>query len=143
MALQFITVDDLKAQSFEQYINESSADFTAARDTHEIQGISLIKSKLAGRFDTDAIFDATGNDRHPLIVKVLSILVVYGVLTRNKARKIPEDVKETYKWANKWLNDVRDYIENPDDLPVIIDSESGEEVKAAITGNNSNTDFYI
>lgn len=143
MAMTFLVLNDLKTYCYQQYIDESSADFVGSRDESEKQNIATIKSKLAGRYDVAEIFSQTGANRNSLIVKVLTIMVIYDILRRNKARKLPEDVKTDYKWVTDWLNDVRDYKENPTDLPAIIDDETGLEVKAAITGNNSNRDFYI
>lgn len=137
----YLTINDLKTHSFAQYIDESSADFTEARDNSELQNIDKIKGKLSGRFDVDAIFSNTSS-RPALIVRVLTLLVIYDVISRNKARKVPEDLKELKKEADTWLDNVRDYIENPTGLPALTD-EGGNVVNQPITGNNSNSNFYI
>ena len=136
MALTFLTIDDLKTQLFEDYVDESVQDELAALDQIELQQISLMKSKLRTRFDVATIFSAADYEDKPLIKQVLTALVNYFVVKRNAARKIPTDFKDGYTWAMKWLNDVRDGNDTPS-LPVL---ESAR--KAVLWGNNKNEDLY-
>ena len=140
--MQFLKVDDLTTHSFERFIDESSADFVQARDHSEAQNIALMKSKLNDRYDVEAIFNKTGTDRNPVIVRILSFLVIHDIISRNKARKIPEDISENYKWALQYLEEIRNRMASPDGLPVLTD-EQGNPKRSAIWGNNSNENFYL
>jgi hypothetical protein len=138
----FLTTDDLKAHSFEKYLNESFGDFETAREICEVQGIAEIRSKLNARYDCNEIFNKSGENRHPLIVKVLSIIVIHSLLSRNSARKFKEESDLNYKWAIGWLKDVRDNKENPEGLPLkTTDGATG--TKRPIWGNNSNENYYL
>lgn len=137
----YLTLNDLKTHAFEQFINESSNDFIQARDTSELQNIELIKSKLNGRYDTNSIFSETGTSRHALIVRVLTLLVIYDLINRNKARKVPKDIDAGYQWAKDWLDAVRDNQEHPN-LPSKTDG-NGNPVKFSRWGNNLNQNFYL
>lgn len=140
--MQWLTDDDLKTYSFGIFIIESKNDFAEVDASIEAKEIAYIKSKLANRYDTDVIFSATEDERHPLIIKVLSILVLYQLIRRNSARKVAEDFYKDWEWANKWLNDVRDGKETPTDLPLL--SDNNENNTAGVKyGNNSNKDYYI
>ena len=133
----FLEDTDLKSQMFQVFITENTADTVDVIDKIEATNIALIKSKLNQRFDVDAIFSAVGEARDLLIVNHLTALVLCGIVGRNSARKMPSDVKESCKEAKQWLNDVRDFKENPD-LP-LIDTEDPISVKY---GSNSKDEFY-
>jgi len=135
----WLNTSDLKTHAFIQFIDESSADFIQARDESELQNMELIKSKLNGRYDIDLLF---GVSRHPLIVRVLTKLVIYDIIRRNAARKIPSDIKDEYKWAMEWLDKVRDGKERPVGLQEPTDT-NGDVIPATMWGNNTNDDNYI
>ncbi|MFN8238623.1 MAG: phage protein Gp36 family protein [Chitinophagales bacterium] len=142
MALLFITENDLKTGSFVSVITDSINDYAAAAEEIEKNNIALIKGKIGTRYDVSAIFSATGNNRNRTIVKVLTILVLYDLIRRNAMRKVPDDYKEDWNWAMKWLDAVRDGKESPQDLP-IIDTTTGDSLSEVLYGNNSNQDFRL
>jgi hypothetical protein len=148
----YLTQDDLKSKVFEILLEESIAEDPEILDKIEGEFIALIQSKLNGRYDVIAIFEGIGdmevenefivNGRHLLIVKVLKNLVVYEAIRRNAARKVPTDIKEDYKWAMDWLDDVKNNKEHPVGLPPKTD-ENGDPVSFAKWGNNRNENFYL
>lgn len=138
----FLTIDDLKGYIFASLLFESENDNSEALNTIERNKIALVKSKLGNRYDTDVIFEATGDDRHAVIVNVLVIIVLYDLIRRNAARKVPVDFKEDWDWAMKWLNDVRDGKEAPTDLPLLQDDDEHNQ-SIVPWGNNSNKDLYL
>lgn len=137
--MQFLTTDDLTARIHGRLLDESILDGADVLDIIEGQNISLFTSKLNARYDTDALFSQTGEDRHPLIVKYLTVFVLYDVIRRNAARKVPIDLVELRKEAMAWLDAVRDGVEHPTGLPL---SETGGE-NDVLYGNNKNLDFYL
>lgn len=143
MAFKFLTTEDLETQMLLQFINERSEEaLQAILDELEAQGIEIIKTKLKGRYDTNAIFAATGAERHHLIVGLLTTLVLYKFVRRNAARKVPADYKEDYDNAMKMLESIKAGKETPDGLPKPLDAQ-GVEVAAPTYVNRSNKDFYI
>jgi len=143
MAYQFLTSTDLNTRVFDTYINKSNDVNTAVvLEGIEKQNIALIKSKLSGRYDTTAIFTATEENRHYLIVKILVVLVVYDFIRRNAARKVPTDYVKDWETAMKTLESIKAGKETPEGLPKPTDL-SGNVVSPIISGNNKNKDFYI
>lgn len=149
MALQlsFLRESDLKTHAFWALVAPSIADHEVGVTSIEAQNIAIIRSKLKARYDVDAIFsieppeEEDEDERNPLIVRVLTKLVLYDIFRRNAARKIPEDIKEEYKWAMQWLDNVNAGIEQPD-LPPVTD-DNGNPIPILIYGNNRNDNFYI
>lgn len=138
MALSFINNDDLKTEIFEDYLDESVQEDLVALENIELQQIAFMKMKLRGRYDVSKIFNpAEVYEDKPVIKQVLTSLVNYFVVKRNKARKVPSDFKDTYNWAVKWLDGVRDGSDSPalPELPVTR--------KLVQWGNNKNEDLYL
>jgi len=135
--MKFLTNTDLESQLFEEFIDDSAEDILILNNI-ESKMIAIVKSKLRMRFDIDAIFSADEADRDELIVTALVAMVNYKIIRRNAARKVPTDIVDEWKAANKWLNDVRDGIETPD-LPVVADTPH----KEVYWGNSRNEDLYL
>lgn len=143
MALQFLEAADLESQILIQLLTEkNAANYQPVIDSLEAQNIALIKSKLTGRYDVDAIFEAEAADRHWLIIKILVKLTVYDFVRRNAARKVPEDYVKEWEWAMKMLELIKAGKETPEGLPVPQD-EDGNDVGRIIYGHSRNDDYYI
>lgn len=137
----YLTNDDLKDESYQRFITESTADDPDVINRLEIKAIDFAKTYLAGRYDVAKIF---GNPaiRHALIADILTKMLVYKILSRNAARKISEDIVKDNEWAIKQLEKI--YAGNPKlvGLPVLTD-DSGNPTAPILYGNNSNPDNYI
>ncbi len=142
MAYLFLTSADLQSHIIDQFLSERSQEpLTEILESLEVQNIALIKTKLKGRYDIDAIFAAAGAERHYLIIKILVKLVLYDFIRRNAARKVPTDYVTEWEWAMKLLEQIKAGKETPDGLPIFV-NEDGTTGRI-IYGNNKNTDFYI
>lgn len=138
MEFEFLTRDELESRVFEDYIDESEQEDVAALLSIELQAISLVKSKLRKNYDVAIIFSDAPYEGRGLIVWAMSAIVVYRIIRRNAARKVPTDFADDYKEVMKWLNDVRDGNENPD-LPILEDPEQ----KQVLWGNSKNENLYL
>lgn len=136
MALYFLEKKDLTTQIFEDYLDDSIEDDLEILETVELESIAVMKGKLRERYDVATIFSDQDYEDKPLIKKVLSALVNYTIVKRNKARKIPSTFSEEYKWSIQWLKEVKEGKETPA-FPVL--ETTRKEVK---WGNNKNEDHY-
>lgn len=139
--MQFLTLDDIKTLMFSVFITESQNEFGDVLDKIEEKKIAIVRSKIGVRYDCDVIFAKTGNERSKLIIDALAHLVVYDLVRRNSARKVPEDFRLDWEYWNKWMDAVRDGREAPPELPAI-DLSTGNNISTVYFGNNSNRDFY-
>lgn len=140
--MTFLTLEDIRTYMFSVFITESENDFVGVIDELEANAIALVSSKIAHRFDVINIFNKTGTQRHRIVVKILALLVIYDLVRRNSARKVPDDFRLDWEWANKFLNDLRDGKEYPQDLPPL-DINSQNNLSKVYYGNNRNKDFYL
>lgn len=138
----FLTDPDIDAHLFNRFSRERDQENrTEILNTLEAQNITIIKSKLKGRYDIDEIFKQTGDKRHWLIVRILTKLVVYDYIRRNAARKVPEDYVAEWKWAMKSLDEIKSGKEKPDDLPVLKSTDGTNSL--IMHDNTTDKDEYI
>ena len=138
----FLQQIDLETQMFQQFFNkDNSPNKDEILDNIEAQNIALIKSKLNGRYDTGAIFSATGTDRHWLIIKILTKLVIYDFIRRNAARKVPSDFVKEWEWAMQILEKIKAGKETPEGLPEATNDDG--TTGSIIIGNHKNNNYYV
>ena len=143
MAFKFLTNIDLESNIIDQFLNERSTEpKTEILENLELQNIEIIKSKLKGRYDIDAIFEATGTDRHYLIIRILVKLVLNDFVRRNAARKVPETFVKEWEKTMKLLETIKAGKEVPDGLPLLTES-NGNTKNSVKYGNNRNSNYYI
>lgn len=135
----YLTLDDLKTDSFERFINESTQDFTASIDKAEKRAIGKVKPYLRDNYDVEAIFDVDMPIRDEALVDILVILTLSKIHGRNSARKYAdkEDVDKAMKELDK-IAAGKITLELP--LPV---DDDGNVESTSIWGNLTNDDFYI
>lgn len=133
----YITENDLTADSFEQFINESSDDIEDTLDKNEARAIDLVKTYMSARYDVETIFSTP--IRNEVLVDVISKITLYKIFRRNAPRKVSTNVKEDYDWALKMLEKIeagRPILP----LPLITTQPTSS---ASIWGNNRQNDYYI
>ena len=139
--MRYINEDDLKAESQERFIRDSVADNTESPDLIEEKVIELVISYMSDRYDTAKVFDASEPIRNELLVDIIVKVMLYRIFRRNPARKVGTNTKEDNDWAMAQLQKInagttRLNLPKPTGTPEQPYSEF-------LTGNNSNTDFYI
>lgn len=143
MAYKFLQQQDLQSHILTQFLNERNQENTAQiLEQLELQNIEIIKSKIKDKYDVDAIFNAAANDRHYLIIRILTKLVLYDYVRRNASRKVPQDYVKEWEWAMHLLEKIKAGKETPDGLPTLKNAK-GEEISGVRYGNNKNSDYYI
>jgi phage gp36-like protein len=76
------------------------------RTTAEGMAVAQMKSYLASRFDTDAIFSATGSERNQAIVMYLADITLYHLFAKLPQRMGMEIRQLRYEAAIRWLEQV-------------------------------------
>lgn len=138
----YIDKDYLISQAQERFIDESSQNDEEIIDQIELTQIAVIKTYLGTRYDVNTIFDEDSPIENEVLKEILAKLVLYKLIRRNAARKVPNDYKEQFDEAMKTLKEIATGIILLDGVPPAIDS-SGSVVSNSISGNLSNPNFYI
>jgi phage gp36-like protein len=138
----YIDKEYLVSFAQERFIDESSQSDETILDQIEETQIAVIKSYLGTRYDTATVFDETDPVHNEVLREILAKLVLYKLIRRNAARKVPNDYKEQYDEAMKTLKEVSIGIIPLSDVPAAVDS-TGAIISNSISGNLTNKDFYI
>lgn len=139
----YLSKENLIALAFERFIDESSQDNMEVLETVELQNIELIKSYIGSRYNVSEIFSALTPIIDELLVRILSKMVLYDIIRRNAARKVPTDYKDEYDKALELLEKIATGRIKLDGLPGPVD-ENGNSINSnSLWGNNTNKNFYI
>lgn len=139
----YLVKDDLISLAVERFIDESSEESDKILDTVEIQNIQLIKGYIASRYNVSEIFNVLAPIKHELLTRILTKLVLFDVIRRNAARKVPTDYKEEYDKALELLEKIATGRIKLEGLPLPTDENGNPTNSTSLWGNNSNPNFYI
>lgn len=99
----FITKDDIHTKIMPHEL-DSIIGLDNEIVLHAISSaISEIRGYLIGRYDTEAIFSKTGNNRHALLVSFACDIAVYEIVAIALPGQDLEDRRARYKRAIDWL----------------------------------------
>ncbi|MCR5394178.1 MAG: DUF1320 domain-containing protein [Bacteroidales bacterium] len=103
----FLSDNDYKVVIGETALRIISQVSDTIRTAAEAEAQEEISGYLRPRFDTDAIFSATDDDRNKLIVMYTCDIALYHMSASMPQRMGIEVRKERYDRAIKWLTDVQ------------------------------------
>lgn len=108
---QFITLNDYDASIHREILDallrhDSEQSDEAIVEVCEDRAVAEMRSYLDKYYDCDAIFSATGGERHPLILMFAVDIAVYHIFCQHNPYKMSEIRKERYERALQWLKDV-------------------------------------
>jgi phage gp36-like protein len=138
----YINKDFLTNYMHERLINESCQKDTSILDDLELTQISIIQNYIGTRYNIALIFAPTNPLENAVIKEIVAKLLLYALVRRNAARKVPEDYKEQYTEAMKTLKDIATGVIVLSNLPPAV-TATGAIVSNSISGNLSNKNFYI
>lgn len=118
----FVTDQDYKIVIGEQALKVVSQISPDNRDNAETEAIEEVAGYLRPKYDTNAIFVATGSDRNRLIVMYACDIALYH-MTASAPQKMGMEIrKERYERAIHWLEAVQAGKIIPD-LPLATDEQ--------------------
>lgn len=119
----FIEIEDYKLVSDDKALDVIHQSDEDNRLQAEKTAIEEISGYLRSRFDTQACFSATGDQRNKHLVMITCDVALYHLIAW-MPKRIGFEIRELrYKRAIEWLREVQKGLTSPD-LPVITD-ESG------------------
>ncbi|MCR5326281.1 MAG: DUF1320 domain-containing protein [Bacteroidales bacterium] len=107
MKTNFITVDDYSASIRLEFVEKAARGDENILEIVENQAVAEMKSYLSGRYDVDAIFSASGDDRHDLVLMFAKDISIYHLCSIREGLMTQTRI-DRYERAVKWLTDVRD-----------------------------------
>lgn len=135
----FITPEDYDA-SIHRDILDSLLRTDAEGDPeiveiNEDRAVAEMRSYLSKFYDCDAIFSATGDGRHPLILMMAVDIAVYHIFCLHNPYKMSEIRKDRYDRAVAWLKAVSRGEVTIDGAPRLPDDRQAANSPWQITSN--------
>ncbi|HOI32700.1 MAG: DUF1320 family protein [Bacteroidales bacterium] len=124
--MSFLTTEDYKAVSDEQTLQVIQQSDEPNRQRAEKYAIEEISAYLRGRYDMQAAFATTGNERNAQLVMITADIALYHLIAWLPKRMGFEIRELRYKRAIEFLEAVQAGKASPD-LPPIINPETGTD----------------
>jgi len=101
--MAFLTKSDLLLSILEEELDEITRGDDTLIDQAALAAISEMRGWLYDTFDVDAIFAATGSNRHALLVQYAADIAIWLIVARGQAGQDFDDRKSRYDRAIAWL----------------------------------------
>lgn len=107
----FISLEDYDASIHREILDSLLRQGTADYDPQIIEicedrAISEMKSYLNKKYDCQAIFSQTGEERHPLILMFALDIAIYHIFCQHNPYKMSKIREDRYERATTWLKGV-------------------------------------
>lgn len=127
----FITLNDYDASIHREILD---ALLRTGSDTYDPQiievcedrAIAEMRSHMASTYDCDAIFSATGDQRHPLVLMFAIDISVYHIFCIHNPYKISKVRENRYNRAIDWLKGIKSGDIAVDGAPRLPESEQAD-----------------
>lgn len=138
----FIVIGDYDASIHAEILDSLIRSNSAIIEVCEDRAISQMRSYLNKRYDCDAIFSATGSDRHPLVLMFAIDIAIFHMFCIHNPYKMSEIREERYDAAIEWLKAVADSNINIDGAPMLPDEEVAENSRWQIASNEHHNNYF-
>ena len=118
----FIQITDYDATIHREILDsllKEEAGSSATVEVCENRAIATVRSLIGNRYDCDAIFAATGDQRNVIILKVCVDIAVYEIFCQHNPYKMSQIRKDRYDDAMTFLREVRDFDASIDGAPLL------------------------
>ena len=107
----FISLEDYDASIHREILDSLLRQGTADYDPQIIEicedrAVSEMKSYLNKKYDCQAIFSQTGEERHPLILMFALDITIYHIFCQHNPYKMSKIREDRYERAIEWLKGV-------------------------------------
>lgn len=125
----FITSADFDSSIYTEILTALTRDTdnTATLDEWINAAVEEMAGYLNARYDTAAIFGATGTGRNASLVARCKHIVLYYVHSKGNPRNIPDIRVKLYDDTIAWLKEVRDGLVVPPGLPILAKDDGGSK----------------
>ena len=138
----FITTNDYDASIHAEILDSLIRSNSTIVEVCEDRAISQMRSYLNKRYDCDAIFSATGSDRHPLVLMFAIDIAIYHMFCIHNPFKISAIRKERYDAAIEWLKAVANSDINIAGAPMLAPEVVAENSRWQIASNEHHNNYY-
>ena len=132
---QFIELSDYDATIFRDILDTLVREDETLVEICEDRAIEEMRCYLARRYDCDAIFAATGNERNQLILMMAIDIAVYHIFCIHNPQKLSDVRRERYERAVEWLKAVAAEQISIAGAPLLPEEQRNANASFRITSN--------
>ncbi len=103
---QFIQLSDYDASIHRDILDALTRSDETVVEICEDRAIAEMRCYLARRYDCDRIFEASGAERHQLILMMVLDIAVYHIFCIHNPQKLSQIRKDRYERAVEWMKAV-------------------------------------
>lgn len=142
----FIDITDYDATIHKEILDSLLRKDSASYDPQIIEicedrAITEMRSYLNKAYDCDAIFSATGTDRHALILMFAIDITVYHIFCQHNPYKMSKIRQDRYDRAIEWLKGVMKGDLTIDGAPLLPDEELDDNSPWQIQADDARPTF--
>jgi hypothetical protein len=142
--MPFLTKEELKTAIRTEKLNRIADEDDMIIGKYINAAITEVKSRLTPnhkkawmdgrlRYDVEAIFNATGDDRHELLLDITKVVALWRLIIRNNAGVDYAVIESRYHFSIDYLKDLATGEANDNTLPLLTEpvDEEGNPISTA------------
>jgi phage gp36-like protein len=127
---QFVDIKDYDASVHREILDALVRDDETLVEICEDRAIAEMRGYLSKRYDCNAIFSASGEERNQLILMMVIDIAVYHIFCIHNPQKLSQVRKDRYERAVEWMKAVANEEVSIDGAPLL--SEEDRARKSAL-----------
>ena len=132
---QFVNIEDYDASVHREILDALVRDDQSLVDICEDRAIAEMRCYLSKRYDCDAIFSASGEDRNQLILMMVIDIAVYHIFCIHNPQKLSQIRKDRYERAVEWMRAVADEEISIEGVPILPEDERASKASLMFKSN--------
>lgn len=132
---QFVNIEDYDASVHREILGALVRDDQSLVEICEDRAIAEMRCYLSKRYDCDAIFSASGEDRNQLILMMVIDIAVYHIFCIHNPQKLSQIRKDRYERAVEWMRAVADEEISIEGVPMLPEDERASKASLMFKSN--------
>ena len=132
---QFVNIEDYDASVHREILDALVRDDQSLVEICENRAIAEMRCYLSKRYDCDAIFSASGEDRNQLILMMVIDIAVYHIFCIHNPQKLSQVRKDRYERGVEWMRAVADEEISIEGVPMLPEDERASKASLMFKSN--------
>lgn len=132
---QFVDIKDYDASVHREILDALVRDDETLVEICEDRAIAEMRGYLSKRYDCNAIFLASGEERNQLILMMVIDIAVYHIFCIHNPQKLSQVRKDRYERAVEWMKAVANEEVSIDGAPLLPEEERAKKAELMFKSN--------
>lgn len=132
---QFVDIKDYDASVHREILDALVRDDETLVEICEDRAIAEMRGYLSKRYDCNAIFSASGEERNQLILMMVIDIAVYHIFCIHNPQKLSQVRKDRYERAVEWMKAVANEEVSIDGAPLLPEEDRARKAALMFKSN--------